>query len=82
MRYLKLVALFSAVGLGAFSLAISGLGALGNAVVFALAAGGLLFTTVNLTSAKRAAHLAKEAQSTVANVVPPAGAQPLTDNAQ
>ena len=59
MRLLRLVAIFIAVAMVAFSLAISGLGAFGNAIVFSLAAGGLLFWTVNLTSAKRAAHLAK-----------------------
>lgn len=61
MRLLRLVAIFVAAGLTAFSLAISGLGAFGNAIVFSLAAGGLLFWTVNLTSAKRAAQLAKVA---------------------
>ena len=59
MRLFLLLAVLVAVALAAFSLAIGGLGAFGNAIVFSLAAGGLLFTTVNLTSAKRAAHLAK-----------------------
>jgi hypothetical protein len=43
---------FVAVGLAAFSLAISGLGAIGNFVIFAAASVGLLLLTVNLTSVK------------------------------
>ena len=54
MRLFIFCAAFLAAGLLAFSLALSGLGVAVNTVVFAAAAGGLLFTTVNLTSARLA----------------------------
>ncbi len=56
MRLLTMLAVLVTVGLAAFSLAMSGLGAVGNFVVFAAASVGFLFVTVNLTSAKRRAE--------------------------
>lgn len=58
MRTLTLLALLVAVALAAFSLAISGLGAVGNFLVFAAASVGLLVVTVNLTSPRRSAAVA------------------------
>jgi hypothetical protein len=55
MRLLTMLAILLAVGLGAFSLAMRGLGAFGNFAVFATAAVGLLLVTVNLTAVKRKA---------------------------
>lgn len=60
MRLFLLCAVFLAAGVLAFALALSGLGIAVNTAIFAAAAGGLLFTTVNLTSAKRAAQVARE----------------------
>ena len=52
MRLLMALCVFLAVGLAAFSLAISGLGAIGNFVIFSVASVGLLVLTVNLTTVK------------------------------
>ncbi len=52
MRLLLALCIFVAIGLAAFALAISGLGAIGNFVVFAAASVGLLVLTVNLTAAR------------------------------
>ena len=53
MRLLILLGVLLAVGLAAFSLAMSGLGVVGNFFVFAAASVGLLVLTVNLASVKR-----------------------------
>jgi hypothetical protein len=75
MRILLLCAVFAAMGLVAFSLAMSGLGAIGNFVVFLAAAAGLLFGTVNLTSAKRAAQASRERAPAVAAEAPAQSSQ-------
>jgi hypothetical protein len=64
MRLLMTFAVLCAVGLAAFFLALSGLGAVGNFVVFAAASFGLLLVTVNLTSARNPARVSapEEAQ--------------------
>jgi len=53
MRLLILLGVLIAVGLMAFSLAMSGLGVVGNFFVFAAASVGLLVLTVNLASVRR-----------------------------
>ena len=53
MRWLFLLGLFVAVGLVAFSLAMTGLGVVANFLIFAAVSVGLLVLTVNLTSVRR-----------------------------